>query len=429
MVHRKQVRLLAQRPRLTGEDNGAQLGFMSNLPVTPQGKVPLAVGPNGAFQVVEASSVAATSFAPPQNNQLPLQGQLKTCSPLAVSTVGLRNFYHHVTHSRASSVHAAEKYQLSDGRLDLGGHLPRLAQRYKYVGTLAEGISAQVIQADDAFRYGKRVVIKVIKRQFTECALQEVSTMRCINALDVDDRFHLGRLLDSFSFQGNMCLVLERLHTRLSDVHIDAPLMSDKRVLMSLVRKVAIQLFTTFAFLDTHDYVHADLKPDNILLRCPWQHRGTYSVPIKVIDLGNAFRVSQANAFYDDFEVQALAYRAPEVLLGLPFDGKIDMWSIGCILVELALQKPAFSGIDRRSMLDNMIELLGWPDWKDIRNGKFSSDVWHEVRRGSLHVPQARSNILLSYREMQCVRLREKGYRINRWWQDCTTQIEILRHL
>jgi serine/threonine protein kinase len=41
--------------------------------------------------------------------------------------------------------------------------------------------------------------------------------------------------------------------------------------------------------------------------------------------------------YHDDFEVQSLCYRAPEVLLGRPFGAPIDMWSLGCVLAELSL--------------------------------------------------------------------------------------------
>ena len=33
--------------------------------------------------------------------------------------------------------------------------------------------------------------------------------------------------------------------------------------------------------------------------------------------------------------IQSRFYRSPEVLLGTPYDLAIDMWSLGCILVEM----------------------------------------------------------------------------------------------
>ena len=42
--------------------------------------------------------------------------------------------------------------------------------------------------------------------------------------------------------------------------------------------------------------------------------------------------------------IQSRFYRSPEVLLGIPYDMAIDMWSLGCILVEMHTGEPLFSG-------------------------------------------------------------------------------------
>ena len=58
---------------------------------------------------------------------------------------------------------------------------------------------------------------------------------------------------------------------------------------------------------------------------------------VRLIDFGNAIRPSEAVRYYDDFEIQSLGYRAPEVLAGVPFGYAIDMFSLGVVLVEAAL--------------------------------------------------------------------------------------------
>ena len=44
--------------------------------------------------------------------------------------------------------------------------------------------------------------------------------------------------------------------------------------------------------------------------------------------------------------IQSRFYRSPEVLLGISYDLAIDMWSLGCILVEMHTGEPLFSGKD-----------------------------------------------------------------------------------
>ena len=49
--------------------------------------------------------------------------------------------------------------------------------------------------------------------------------------------------------------------------------------------------------------------------------------------------------------IQSRFYRSPEVLLGLPYDLAIDMWSLGCILVEMHTGEPLFAGSNEVCML------------------------------------------------------------------------------
>ena len=62
--------------------------------------------------------------------------------------------------------------------------------------------------------------------------------------------------------------------------------------------------------------------------------------------------------------VQSRSYRAPEVILGCDYDYKIDIWSIGCILVELAVGDVLFNDCSGAQMLARMESVLGgMPAW------------------------------------------------------------------
>ena len=59
------------------------------------------------------------------------------------------------------------------------------------------------------------------------------------------------------------------------------------------------------------------------------------SCAVKLADFGNAMFSQQASRYFEEFNVQTLWYRSPEVLLGVPFGVEIDMWSLGCVLFEV----------------------------------------------------------------------------------------------
>lgn len=59
--------------------------------------------------------------------------------------------------------------------------------------------------------------------------------------------------------------------------------------------------------------------------------------------------------------IQSRFYRSPEVLLGIPYDLAIDMWSLGCILVEMHTGEPLFSGCNEIDQMNKIVEVLGMP--------------------------------------------------------------------
>ena len=81
---------------------------------------------------------------------------------------------------------------------------------------------------------------------------------------------------------------------------------------------------------------HRDLKPNNILVT-------NDGVPL-LADFGLARNFSIPLKTYTH-EVVTLWYRAPEVLLGAKqYTLPVDIWSVGCIMYEMAHNKPILLG-------------------------------------------------------------------------------------
>jgi dual specificity tyrosine-phosphorylation-regulated kinase 2/3/4 len=93
------------------------------------------------------------------------------------------------------------------------------------------------------------------------------------------------------------------------------------------------------------------LKPENILFKTS-DHK-----EVVVIDLGSATFNDRKIYNY----IQSRYYRAPEVVLGLEYSSAIDIWSFGCILVELLNGYPLFVAENEVELIQCMMELLGPP--------------------------------------------------------------------
>jgi dual specificity tyrosine-phosphorylation-regulated kinase 2/3/4 len=94
------------------------------------------------------------------------------------------------------------------------------------------------------------------------------------------------------------------------------------------------------------------LKPENILLN---QENKS---GIKIIDYGSSCFLGQRIYTY----IQSRFYRAPEIILGIPYTMAIDMWSFGCIIAELYTGYPIFPGENEVDQLAFIMEVCGLPN-------------------------------------------------------------------
>ncbi|KAI0238299.1 hypothetical protein LSAT2_011048 [Lamellibrachia satsuma] len=171
-----------------------------------------------------------------------------------------------------------------------------------------------------------------------------------MNKHDVDSKYYIVKLKKHFMFRNHLCLVFELLSYNLYDLLRNT---NFRGVSLNLTRKFAQQLCTALLFLATPELniIHCDLKPENILLCNPKRSA------IKIVDFGSSCQLGQRIYQY----IQSRFYRSPEVLLGIPYDLAIDMWSLGCILVEMHTGEPLFAGSNEFDQMMKIVEVLGLP--------------------------------------------------------------------
>ena len=120
---------------------------------------------------------------------------------------------------------------------------------------------------------------------------------------------------------------------------------------MNLVSKIAVQILVSLEYFHSLRIIHCDLTPENILLK------SSKNCGIKVIDFGSGCYETDRVYTY----IQSRFYRAPEVMLGIPYTTAIDMWSFACIIVELYIGYPLFPGENESEQFLRIMEVLGVP--------------------------------------------------------------------
>ncbi|XP_044918982.1 homeodomain-interacting protein kinase 2 isoform X2 [Mustela putorius furo] len=241
----------------------------------------------------------------------------------------------------------------SEGDYQLVQHevLCSMTNTYEVLEFLGRGTFGQVVKC---WKRGTNeiVAIKILKNHpsYARQGQIEVSILARLSTESADD-YNFVRAYECFQHKNHTCLVFEMLEQNLYDF-----LKQNKFSPLPLkyIRPVLQQVATALMKLKSLGLIHADLKPENIMLVDP--SRQPYRV--KVIDFGSASHVSKAVC---STYLQSRYYRAPEIILGLPFCEAIDMWSLGCVIAELFLGWPLYPGASEYDQIRYISQTQGLP--------------------------------------------------------------------
>ncbi|KAJ8558550.1 hypothetical protein K7X08_034079 [Anisodus acutangulus] len=237
-----------------------------------------------------------------------------------------------------------------------------IAGRYYVTEYLGSAAFSKVIQAHD-MHTGVDVCLKIIKndKDFFDQSLDEIKLLKFVNKNDPCDEHHILRLYDYFYHQEHLFIVCELLRANLYEFQkYNRESDVEPYFTMSRLQTITRQCLEALAFLHNLGIIHCDLKPENVLIK---SYR---RCEIKVIDLGSSCFQSDSLSLY----VQSRSYRAPEVILGLPYDAKIDLWSLGCILGELCSGEVLFPNEAVVMLLAHVIGMLGPIDMDMLEKGQ-----------------------------------------------------------
>ena len=136
-----------------------------------------------------------------------------------------------------------------------------------------------------------------------------------------------------------------------------------QRLPQNLIKTYIKQILEGVAYCHSQRIIHRDLKPANILLS------GQQNELIKLADFGLARAFSIPIKPYTKCVV-TLYYRSPELLLEMnEYATPVDIWSVGCIFAELAINQPLFKGECEMTQLRQIFRLMGNPteqNWPGI---------------------------------------------------------------
>jgi mitogen-activated protein kinase 1/3 len=203
---------------------------------------------------------------------------------------------------------------------------------------------------------GEEVAIKKIGNAFdnridAKRTLREIKLLRHMdheNVIAIRDIIR-PPTLDNFN---DVYIVYELMDTDLHQI-----IRSNQALTEDHCQYFLYQLLRGLKYIHSANVLHRDLKPSNLLLNA--------NCDLKICDFGLARTTSETD-FMTEYVVTRW-YRAPELLLNCSeYTAAIDVWSVGCIFMELLNREPLFPGRDYVQQLRLITELIGSPEDHDL---------------------------------------------------------------
>lgn len=133
---------------------------------------------------------------------------------------------------------------------------------------------------------------------------------------------------------------------------------------LSVVKAFMRQMLSALSYLQSKKVIHRDINPCNILLA----ENGSFVLA----DFGLARFLPEKKGNYSP-HVVTLWYRAPELLLGEErYSHGVDIWSLGCVFVELLKKKPPFVGDSSFDVIHSIFRVKGVPSKSEWFATKFA---------------------------------------------------------
>ena len=120
---------------------------------------------------------------------------------------------------------------------------------------------------------------------------------------------------------------------------------SSKKPLPTMeIKLLTYQAFRGLLYIHSLGICHRDIKPHNLLLK---------EGQLVICDFGSAkILTNEPNLPY----ICSRCYRAPELIFGAThYSTMIDIWSLGCVILEMLHGVPLFIG---ESSIDHLIEII-----------------------------------------------------------------------
>lgn len=198
-------------------------------------------------------------------------------------------------------------------------------------------------------------VMKVFRsdEEYDKWAIAEIDILNLIKKEDKDDQFSIIKTVGNCDITDPKTDIVHKaviLPFRNNDLYGYAK--EIRPVNMDIIKKITKELIKGFYYLHKNGIIHGDIKLDNILIReCINDDSDDrkiditdFSLSVRYFDKigGKTGNDYYYKLIYDNYHLQTVEYKSPEIIVQAPFNTTVDTWALGVMLYKLITGKFPF---------------------------------------------------------------------------------------
>jgi len=234
-----------------------------------------------------------------------------------------------------------------------------IQNRYKILAELGEGYHGKVFKCKD-LQTDTVLSIKIMKNSADKQYTREIRMLSMLASLVPKDQNLFVEMYDWFDYQGHKCITFELLGKSVFKFLKDN---NNSAFPIEHVRQIAYELCYTVAFMHAKGFTHNDIHPKNILIHDD-EYYNVYLAQkdktVRILKTPGIRLIDFGNTTFDELKyIVSTPHKAPEVVMALGVTQASDIWSVGCVIFELAMGFKMFDTHSRHKHLAMMERILG----------------------------------------------------------------------
>ena len=225
--------------------------------------------------------------------------------------------------------------------------IPKSIGKYTISRTLGRGAMGMVYEGFDPV-IERKVAIKTILGEYLESAEMEEAVARFKREAQAGGRLQHPGIVAVYEY-GNDGEMAYMVTEYVEGEELKRILGSGRRFEVIEVFEIMKQLLTALDYSHKQGVVHRDIKPANLMVILP-------GPKVKIMDFGIA-RLASSQLTQVGTVVGTPTHMSPEQLMGIPADGRVDLWASGVILYELLTGVSPFLAETPAQVMHNVLQV------------------------------------------------------------------------